>query len=55
MDFFINTTEASHSYRVLWTKEELMNELSQMVDKAIESGCTFFDLLINTDVDCRVK
>jgi hypothetical protein len=54
MDFFVNTSLADHSYRVLRTKEELLEELSKMVDKATENGCTYFDLIINTDVDCRI-
>jgi hypothetical protein len=49
MDFFVTTSKASHSYRVLRTKEELFEELSTMIDKSIENGGTYFDLIINTD------
>lgn len=55
MDFFVTTSQAPQTYRTIWSKEELMEELSKMIDKAIENGGTFFDMLINTDVDCRVK
>jgi hypothetical protein len=55
MDFFVTTSQAPQTYRTIWSKEEFMEEISKMVDKAIEGGCTFFDMLINTDVDCRVK
>jgi hypothetical protein len=49
MDFFVTTSQASHSYRVLRTKEELFEYLSDMIDKSAENNCTYFDLLINTD------
>lgn len=55
MDFFIATNQAPQTYRVIRSKEEFLEELSKMVDKAIDGGCTFFDMLVNTDVDCRVK
>lgn len=53
MDFFVTTSSASHSYRVLRTKEELLEAVSKMVDDSIEKGCTYFDLIINTDADTR--
>lgn len=49
MDFFVTTSQASHSYRVLRTKEELFEYLSNMIDKSVENNCTYFDLIINTD------
>ena len=49
MDFFVTTSQTSHSYRVLRTKEELFEYLSNMIDKSTENNCTYFDLLINTD------
>lgn len=55
MDFFINTAQAQHSYRVLWSKEELLEEVSKMIDKSIENGGTYFDLTVNTDVDCQLN
>ena len=49
MDFFVNTSDASHSHRVLRTKEELFEYLSKMIDKAEEHEATYFDLFINTN------
>ena len=49
MDFFVTTSQTSHSYRVLRTKEELFEYLSDMIDKSTENNGTYFDLLINTD------
>jgi hypothetical protein len=49
MDFFVTTSQASHSHRVLRTKEELFECLSDMIDESIENNCTYFDLIINTD------
>lgn len=51
MDFFVTTPQASHSYRVLRTKEELFAELSNMINNAVDGGCTYFDLIVNTDVN----
>jgi len=53
MDFFVTTSSANHSYKVLRTKKELLEAVSKMVDSSIEKGCTYFDLIINTDVDLR--
>jgi hypothetical protein len=55
MDFFVTTSQAQHSYRVLRNKEELFAELSKMIDKAVDNGCTYFDLIVNTDVECKVE
>ena len=49
MDFFVTTTQADQSYRVLRTKEELFEYLSKMIDDSIENNCTYFDLIVNTD------
>jgi hypothetical protein len=49
MDYFVTTSQAAHSYRVLRTKEELFEYLSDLIDKSVENNCTYFDLLINTD------
>lgn len=51
MDFFVTTPQASHSYRVLRTKEELFAELSNMINNAVDGGCTYFDLIVNTDAN----
>jgi hypothetical protein len=51
MDFFVTTSFTPGSYRVCRTKEELLEELSKKVDESVENGCTFFDLIINTDAD----
>lgn len=53
MDFFVTTSAASHSYKVIRTKEELLETISKMVDESTEKGCTYFDLIINTDADLR--
>ena len=55
MDFFMTTNHASNTFRTMWSKEEFLEEISKMVDKAVEVGCTYFDLIVNTDADCRVK
>ena len=49
MDFFVTTSQASHSYRVIRNKEELFEYLSKMIDESAENNGTYFDLLINTD------
>jgi hypothetical protein len=49
MYFFITTPQAPHSYRVLRNKEELFEELSKMIDDNIKAGCTYFDLMVDTD------
>lgn len=49
MYFFMTTTQAPHSYRVLRDKEELLAELSERIDENIKNGCTYFDLIINSD------
>ena len=49
MDFFVNTSEAQHSHRVLRTKEELFEYLSELIDKSTEKEATYFDLFINTN------
>lgn len=51
MDFFVTTSFTPGSYRVLKSKEELLAELSKKIDESINSGCTYFDLIINTDAD----
>ena len=35
MDFYVTTTQAPNSYRVLRTKEELFEELSKRIDEII--------------------
>ena len=55
MDFFMTTNHAPQTFRTIWSKDEFMEEISKMIDKAVEAGGTYFDLLVNTDVDCRVK
>ena len=55
MDFFMTTNHAPQTYRTIWSKEEFLEEISKMIDKAVEAGGTYFDLVVNTDVDCRVK
>jgi hypothetical protein len=49
MYFFLTTPQAPHSYRVLRNKEELLAEISMMVDESIKAGCTYFDLTVDTD------
>lgn len=53
MDFFINTSAASNSYKVIRTKEELLETISKMVDDSVDNGCTYFDIIINTDAGLR--
>ena len=55
MDFFMTTNHAPQTFRTIWSKEEFLKEISNMIDKATENGGTYFDLIVNTDVDCRVK
>ena len=49
MYFFVSTVQARHSLKVTRNKEELFAELSKMIDESIENGCTYFDLIIDTD------
>jgi hypothetical protein len=51
MDFFVTTAQAQHSYRVLRTKEELIEYLSKMIDESVSKGGTYFDLIVNTDCE----
>ena len=55
MDFFMSTNYAPNTYRTIWSKEEFLEEISKMIDKAAKAGCNYFDLIVNADVDCRVK
>lgn len=52
MDFFVTTSQTYNSYRVLRTKEELLEEISKMIDSSVNHGCTYFDLIVNTDAGC---
>ena len=54
MDFFMTTNQAPQTYRTIWSKEEFLEEISKMIDKAVEAGGTYFDLVVNTDVYCLV-
>jgi hypothetical protein len=51
MDFFVGTSFVPGSYRVLRDKDELLAEISKMVSESVDNGCTYFDLIINTDAD----
>lgn len=52
MFFFVSKSAAPQVYRLLKTKEELLKEISDMLDKSLESGCTYFDLHVDTDASC---
>ena len=47
--FFVSTTQVPDKYRVLRTKEELLNYLAFKIDQSIENGATHFDLVIDTN------
>lgn len=47
--FFVTTTQAPSSHRVLRTREELFNYLAFKLDQCIKNGGTRFDLVIDTD------
>ena len=49
MMFFVATAQARHSCDILYSKEELFEYLSKMIDKSISNDCTYFDLIIDTD------
>jgi hypothetical protein len=50
MDFFVNTSDLPNSHRVLRTKEELFEYLSELIDKSAELEATYFDLFVNTNI-----
>ena len=53
--FFMSTTSQPHVHRYLTSKEEVLTELAKRLDQAIENGCTYFDIIINTDMECTKK
>ena len=36
-------------------KEDLLNEISLMIDDCIKNGGTFFDIQVDSDVSCFYK
>lgn len=49
----VNTTREPDYFGITYSKEELLAKVSQMFDVCATSGCTRFDLTINTDVDYK--
>ena len=49
MVFFVTMANKPQSHRVLRTKEELLNEISELFDKSTANGCTHFDIVVDTD------
>ena len=46
---FITMTDSQHSHDVVRTKEELLESISKLYDLNVKNGCTYFDVLIDTD------
>jgi hypothetical protein len=51
MTFFVSREGAEHLNEVYWSKEELLDALSKMIDDSFHSGGSYFDLTIHTDGD----
>ena len=51
MNHLITNTFNPYSQRVTWSKEEFMSVMSDLYDESIQAGCTYFDVVINTDAD----
>ena len=49
MDFFVTTPKAPQSFRVLWSKEEFLGYISNMIDESVKAGCTSFEVTIDAD------
>lgn len=49
MEFFVTTSQAPHSFRVLWSKEEFFDYISKMIDEKAEAGCTTFELTVSAN------
>lgn len=49
MNFFISREGAEHLNEVYWSKEELLEGLSKMIDESFKNGATYFDLTVHTD------
>lgn len=52
MKFTITTLNDNGSGMKYTTKEELLSEISLMVDDCINNGGTFFDVQVNSDASC---
>jgi hypothetical protein len=50
---FITMIDRQHSHRVVRSKEEMLEVVSKMYDLATKNGCTHFDLIVDTDVNCE--
>ena len=51
MGFFLTTSQALESRKVFRTKEEFLAELSKMIDSGTANGSTYFDIVMDTDVE----
>lgn len=52
MNFFISSINDNGSGMKYNTKEELLHELSLMVDDCIENGGSFMELTVDADASC---
>ena len=52
MKFYIKTMNDNGSGMKYNRKEELLNEISHMIDDCTENGGTFFDVQVDSDSSC---
>lgn len=53
--FTIETMNDNGSGMEYSKKEDLLNEISLMIDDCIKNGGTFFDIQVDSDVSCFYK
>ena len=46
---FVTMADAMHSHNVVNSKEEMLELISKLYDRCVTDGCTYFDLVVNTD------
>lgn len=51
MNYLIAVSTNPTSSHVVWSKEKLLQKISDLFDDSMKSGCTYFDIAINTDAD----
>lgn len=52
MNFYISTLNDNGSGMTYGTKEELLHELSLMIDDCIENGGSFMEITVDADASC---